>query len=65
MTTTQTNPTASKNGTTAAKRVRERKPLTAKSVGMKIADLLEKLGTDQDRAKALHIAKTLNEAGAS
>ena len=54
--------TAAGNG--AAKQKRTRRVLTAKSAGIKIADLLEPLSRE-DRARALHIAKTLGETEAS
>ena len=66
MTTTQTagGPKVSTNGNGTPKAKRTRKALTAKSAGIKIADLLEPLSKD-DRARALHIAKTLGETETS
>lgn len=56
MTTTETRK-ATPNGTTTP-RTRTRKPASARNVGMKIADLLDTLPTDQ-RERALEIAKVL------
>lgn len=66
MTTTQTagGPKVSTNGNGAPKAKRTRKALTAKSAGIKIADILEAL-PEADRVKALHIAKTLSETAAA
>jgi hypothetical protein len=63
MTTTETRgPALAKtNGTTT--KTRTRKPLTARAVASKVADLLEKLPTEH-REKALALAKTMIEAGA-
>lgn len=60
MAATDTHKTTTAGNGTAAKAKRPRKALTAKSAGIKIADLLEPLSKD-DRARALHIAKTLGE----
>ena len=45
----------------AGKKTRVRKPQTARSVGIKIAELLDGLPTPEDKAKAIDVAKALGE----
>jgi hypothetical protein len=61
MTTTETSKAASKpaNGTPQAKRTRTTKAITAKSVGLKMALLVEKLPKQSDRDRALQVFASL------
>ena len=44
-------------------RARTRKALTARTAGIRISDILDKLPSHEDRERALGIAKTLATAG--
>lgn len=62
MTTTQTNPAARPANGTTPKNTRTRKPVTARTMANKIAEMLEKIPAEQ-RDKVLALAKTLVDAG--